>query len=278
MRRLRAVFGSETCSVDCTAFDCCRISSSAVVSRRRAARSVVSCRLPKRRRRSAPNRFLAAASPPERSSCSASTIFACALPRLICYRASIDASEFLRPKGGTLSMISPGRRRELAAAVAVAEQDQRSTSAERGSVLDEFVALTGNHRKHAIRVLNGNSLPSVARRGRRCLCDEAVNEGLVVLWEASDRVCGKRLKALLPMHSSNRATCPLTRGCASISCRSAPPRSIAVWHQRARQRPVSAVGGVQGWTGSVSVRTFGDWQDPTPRFVEADSLRIMDRS
>ena len=32
VRRLRAVFGSETCSVDCTAFDCCRISSSAVVS------------------------------------------------------------------------------------------------------------------------------------------------------------------------------------------------------------------------------------------------------
>ena len=30
------------------------------------------------------------------------------------------------------------------------------------------------------------------------MCDEAVTEGLVVLWEASDRGCGKRLKALLP--------------------------------------------------------------------------------
>ena len=29
--------------------------------------------------------------------------------------------------------------------------------------------------------------------------DEAVTEGLVVLWEASDRLCGKRLKALLPI-------------------------------------------------------------------------------
>ena len=36
------------------------------------------------------------------------------------------------------------------------------------------------------------------RRGRRSVYDEAVTEGLVVLWEASDRVCGKRLKALLP--------------------------------------------------------------------------------
>ena len=32
-----------------------------------------------------------------------------------------------------------------------------------------------------------------ARRGRRC-----VTEGLIMLWEASDRMCGKRLKALLP--------------------------------------------------------------------------------
>ena len=38
-----------------------------------------------------------------------------------------------------------------------------------------------------------------ARRGRRSLYDEAVTEGLVVLWEASDHVCGERLKALLPI-------------------------------------------------------------------------------
>jgi hypothetical protein len=28
--------------------------------------------------------------------------------------------------------------------------------------------------------------------------DEAVREALVVLWEAADRICGKRLKAILP--------------------------------------------------------------------------------
>ena len=36
-------------------------------------------------------------------------------------------------------------------------------------------------------------------RGRQCVYDEAVTEGLIVLWEASDRMCGKRLKALLPI-------------------------------------------------------------------------------
>ena len=96
-----------------------------------------------------------------------------------------------------MSTISPQARQELV--TAVAERYRRSTPAEKGWILDEFVALTGYHRKHAIRVLNGNSAMPAARRGRRSVYDEAVTESLVVLWEASDRVCGKRLKALLPI-------------------------------------------------------------------------------
>ena len=95
-----------------------------------------------------------------------------------------------------MSTISPEARRELVAAAA--ERYRQSTAVERGRTLDEFVALTGYHRKHAIRVLNGDSAMPPVRRGRRSVYDEAVTEGLVVLWEASDRVCGKRLKALLP--------------------------------------------------------------------------------
>ena len=34
-------------------------------------------------------------------------------------------------------------------------------------------------------------------KGRR-IYDEAVRQALVVVWEASDRICGKRLKAALP--------------------------------------------------------------------------------
>ena len=34
---------------------------------------------------------------------------------------------------------------------------------------------------------------------RNRLYDEAVRQALTVLWEAADRVCGKRLKALIPL-------------------------------------------------------------------------------
>jgi hypothetical protein len=59
---------------------------------------------------------------------------------------------------------------------------------------------TGYHEKSAIRVLN--SLPTAKgrqRRQRAALYDEAARAALVVLWEASDRVCGKRLRALVPI-------------------------------------------------------------------------------
>ena len=40
--------------------------------------------------------------------------------------------------------------------------------------------------------------PAHEVHGRRRICDDAVKEALIVLWEASDRICGKRLKAVLP--------------------------------------------------------------------------------
>ena len=66
-------------------------------------------------------------------------------------------------------------------------------------MLDEFVAMTGCHRKHTVRLLRQgeDSSPRAVPKGRR-VYDEAVREALTVVWEASDRICGKRLKTALP--------------------------------------------------------------------------------
>jgi len=74
--------------------------------------------------------------------------------------------------------------------------DRRS----KGRVLDEFVAVTGFHRKHAMRLLRTNrSAKTEGPRLERRIYDEAVRTALVVLWEASDRLCGKRLRPLIPI-------------------------------------------------------------------------------
>jgi hypothetical protein len=65
--------------------------------------------------------------------------------------------------------------------------------------LDDFVAVTGFHRKHAMRVLRSNQTSHQRARLKRRVYDDNVREALILLWEASDRVCGKRLKPLIPV-------------------------------------------------------------------------------
>jgi hypothetical protein len=73
-----------------------------------------------------------------------------------------------------------------------------ATFGDRIKILDEFAALTEYHRKHAIRLLRQEPGAAKGTRERNWLYDEAVRQTLTVLWEAADRVCGKRLKALIP--------------------------------------------------------------------------------
>jgi hypothetical protein len=74
-------------------------------------------------------------------------------------------------------------------------RESRSGRSERGRILDEFTSVTGFHRKHAMRVLPGGQ-PNQERRSRagRRIYDDAVREALIMIWEASDRICGKRLR------------------------------------------------------------------------------------
>ncbi len=85
---------------------------------------------------------------------------------------------------------------------AIAERYRNSSRADKKKILDEFTEVTGFHRKHAIRALrktkkhlNGASAES-APRSR--VYDQAVVEALTILWEAADRICGKRLKQAIP--------------------------------------------------------------------------------
>ncbi len=94
--------------------------------------------------------------------------------------------------------LSMATRRELKEAIG--QRYRAAGSWERRQILDEFSTVTGYHRKHAPRVLHR---PFVLRPSRPCerIYDEAVRQALTMLWEAADRICGKRLKALLPLLS-----------------------------------------------------------------------------
>ncbi|MBA3585690.1 MAG: hypothetical protein H0W36_14445 [Gemmatimonadetes bacterium] len=77
------------------------------------------------------------------------------------------------------------------AEVSAAIRDRYAASgrAAKGLILDEFVAMTGLHRKHAIRLLRARPEERCLRGRPKMRYGPAVKAALVLLWDASDRVC-----------------------------------------------------------------------------------------
>lgn len=73
------------------------------------------------------------------------------------------------------------QRKELTEAIGTRYRDVSTN--ERSRILDEFVAVTGYHRKHAIRVLVSGHKddPQPPKPPRNRLYDEAVHQALIVL-------------------------------------------------------------------------------------------------
>jgi hypothetical protein len=163
-------------------------------------------------------------------------------------------------------------RKELTAVAA--ERYRNSDRAERTRILDEFVDFTGFHRKHAMRMLRGCVGAQTGRRKRRRIYDEAERNTLVLLWEASDRVCGKRLKALMPVlieamerHGHLELAAEIRAKLLAMSAATID-RALARIREglgRQRRRPTA-----HALRSSIPIRTSADWGDPPPGFVEAD--------
>jgi hypothetical protein len=151
------------------------------------------------------------------------------------------------------------------------------TRVERGRILDEFSAVTGHHRKHAMRLLRaGLASRAAGPRPERRVYGEAIREALIVIWEASDRVCGKRLRPLVPIlveameRHDHLQLAPEVRTDLLAMSAATIDRALREVRERTgvrtrRHAPPSAA-----IRRSVAVRTFDGWDDPPPGFMEAD--------
>jgi len=83
--------------------------------------------------------------------------------------------------------------------VAIVERYRLASRSDKHRILDEFVAVTGYHRKHAIRVLATREKRPSGNKGNSLRYDSNVRDALIVLWETSERLCSKRLKPLIPL-------------------------------------------------------------------------------
>ena len=75
----------------------------------------------------------------------------------------------------------------------------KASREEKTLILNEFVALTGYHRKSAIRLLrNGRKPKHLDRRGRPRIYTPDVKAALLEVWEACGGICSKQLAPFLP--------------------------------------------------------------------------------
>ncbi len=175
-------------------------------------------------------------------------------------------------------------RRELIEAIAI--RYRAGTRIEKKKILDEFIEVTGFHRKHAIRALRKTCR---AKSGgaqkvfRARLYNEAAIAALTVLWEAADRICGKRLKEAIPTlvaamerHGHLQLDADvrqrlLTMSAATMDRLLKPVREVA--KQGRRRTSINTA-----LRKSILVRTFSDWDDPPPGCFEMDMVAHCGKS
>jgi hypothetical protein len=171
-------------------------------------------------------------------------------------------------------MTNQGKRELLKA---VQPRYFKASRGQKSRILDEFVAATGYHRKYAIHLLlHGPPRRSKTKSGRRLTYGPDVVAALAQVWEVSGHLCGKRLHPFLPdlVEALERygelRLAPETRDKLLQMSASTIDRRL----KRARAR-FGARGHTTTRPGtllkhSVPVRTFADWNEQRPGFLEMD--------
>lgn len=175
--------------------------------------------------------------------------------------------------------MSLSARRELLAATAPRYQEVAKT--EKEMMLDEFVIATGYHRKYAITLLNSFDPASSTQTQRKRKpydrkYDEDVKEALVVAWEAANRICSKRLVPFLPelvgaleRYDHLHLDADVRERLLAISASTVDRLLHHVRHgEGISGLSTTKPGGLL--KHMIQIRTFADWDDDRPGFLEAD--------
>ncbi|MCJ7624072.1 MAG: ISNCY family transposase [Anaerolineaceae bacterium] len=154
----------------------------------------------------------------------------------------------------------------------------KASKARKTQILDEFIAATGYHRKYAIRVLKRGLRPRGLRKksGRQKVYQGEVVGVLKQIWEILGRICSKRLKPFLPEMVEVLERCkeiemtPETKTLLlKMSC-STIDRCLRLVRFENKKRGLSTTKPGTLLKNAIPIRTFTEWDDAIPGFVEID--------
>jgi hypothetical protein len=166
-------------------------------------------------------------------------------------------------------------------AAAVRSRYQRGSKSERGRILDAFCEATGYHRVYAralLRDTGAAAAPAAPRHGRPRRYGPAEARLLQACWEVTDGLCGKRLAPFLAELLERLAACEALPSeatpevIARVAGMSAATVDRCLRPYRARVpgkgRSLTKPGTLL--KSQIPIRTFADWDDGRPGFLEID--------
>lgn len=152
----------------------------------------------------------------------------------------------------------------------------RASRKEKTRILEEFVALTGYHRKSAIRLLrNGRNPKTLDRRGRPRVYTPDVKAALLEVWEACGRLCSKRLAPFLPelvavlKREGALKIWPETARLLVQMSAATIDRLLRTHRPKPRTSYNTPKPGTR-LRQKIPVRTFADWDNACAGFLEVD--------
>ena len=160
---------------------------------------------------------------------------------------------------------------------AVRERYFLASKKDKGKILDEFTKVTGRHRKAAIRLIRHGGRTRIGKkRGRPRQYGPSVVGALRLAWEVTDRLCSKRLRPFLPeltkvlrRHGENTNSAEVEAQLCQMSSATID-RLLKPWRRLGGRRPFSTTKPSSLLKSAIPIRTFADWQEDRPGFLEAD--------
>ncbi|HEY7062800.1 MAG TPA: transposase [Chloroflexota bacterium] len=163
-------------------------------------------------------------------------------------------------------------KRELL--VQVAPRYREATHKQKSVVLDEFLAATGYARKYAIRLLaKPIAPPAPIQRPRAPRYGPAVCEALRVAWTATNEICSKRLVPFLPElvpALERHGHLELAPDVRTLLLALSPATADRLLRPLRQPHGISTTRRGRLLKQQIPVRTFADWSDVRPGFLEAD--------
>src|SRR5438270_9194159 len=186
--------------------------------------------------------------------------------RIACYTS---------PEEGSVeqSLSYQARRALLQRAV---PQYREASPSQKRTLVDAFVAATGYHRTYARWLLNhADEVQQTLRRPRPRKSGPEVQHALFLAWHAANRICAKRLMPFLPTllgalerHEHLHLTEECRRQLLSMSAATAD-RLLASQRKRG-QHGLSTTRAGTLLKQQIPIRTFEQWKETRPGFLEAD--------